>query len=525
MAERLSLSDKALAAPVDNAQLGVKPRFRVPAGSSATATTDKAWANQDSFQNFLTALGLGTNNQQSASTYGFNPITRNHILLEWMYRGSWLVKRIVDCPADDMTREGITYTSDMTPAQLDGFDKYMGDLALWQKLNQGLKWSNLYGGACCYFDIDGQRPDTPLRVETIGKGQFRGLIVLDRWMIWPHLNDLVMEPGPHFGKPKFYDVVADGLAIPRMRIHYSRLIRFEGVELPYWQAQTENLWGLSVIEPLYDRLVAFDSASTGASQLVYKAHLRTMTVEGLRNLIAEGGQIYNAFLQQIGVIRTLQNNEGLTIIDAKDKFETHQYSFSGLTDVLLQFAQQLAGASEIPLTVLFGQSPAGLNATGDNDLRNYYDRMHSRQETRLRLPLQMVLECASRSYFGKSLPEGFGFTFNPLWQMTVPEKVKAASDIVTAIMAAFDGGLISQQIALKELKQSSSYTGVFTNITQDDINDADDEPPAPGLGLSDPPASGSPSPAVPGAKGSGPSAGIRQQQEGATKRPAPDKID
>jgi len=44
------------------------------------------------------------------------------------------------------------------------------------------------------------------------------------------------------------------------------------------------------------------------------------------------------------MIRVMQSNEGLTLIDAADKFETHTYSFSGLSDVLMQFAQQLSGA-------------------------------------------------------------------------------------------------------------------------------------------------------------------------------------
>jgi hypothetical protein len=45
----------------------------------------------DSFQNFSARIGLGTENLQSPATYGFNPITRNRQLLEWMYGGSWIV--------------------------------------------------------------------------------------------------------------------------------------------------------------------------------------------------------------------------------------------------------------------------------------------------------------------------------------------------------------------------------------------------------------------------------------------------
>ena len=37
------------------------------------------------------------------------------------------------------------------------------------------------------------------------------------------------------------------------------------------------------------------------------------------------------------------------------------------------FLQVAAGAADIPVTRLLGQSPAGLSATGESDTRNYYD--------------------------------------------------------------------------------------------------------------------------------------------------------
>lgn len=489
MADRKNFSPGPANAP--------KPVYRVPAGSSRAPSHEKAWLvgqdgqpakrapTADSFQNFIANLGIGTNNQSSGSFYGFNPITRNHTLLEWMYRGSWLARAIVDCIPDDMTRAGATYNTDMVPDDLSSLDKYINDLGLWHKINTGLKWGRLYGGAGCYISVKGQRPDTPLRIETIGEGQFEGLVTLDRWMIWPHLNDLVTDRGPDFGKPKYYDVVADGLAIPRMRIHYSRFIRFEGVELPYWQALQENLWGASVLEPIYDRMTAFDSATTGAAQLVYKAHLRTLSVENLRELIATGGKMYEAFLQQVSVIRALQNSEGLTVLDSTDKFETHSYSFAGLSDMLVQFSQQLSGGARIPLTRLFGQSPAGLNATGDNDIRNYYDMVNSDQNNRLKVPWGKVLECCSYSLFGKPLPPDFGYSFKSLWQLTDEQKSTVASQIADTVVKVHEAGLISDQTAMKELKQAGEVTGLFTNITDEDIKAAESEiPPPPDMSLS-----------------------------------------
>jgi hypothetical protein len=93
-------------------------------------------------------------------------------------------------------------------------------------------------------------------------------------MVEPSLEDLVTDlASPDLGKPKFYDVTADACALPRMRIHHTRCIRFEGIHLPYNQRIAENLWGLSVIERIYDRLTAYDSATSGAAQLMYRAEI------------------------------------------------------------------------------------------------------------------------------------------------------------------------------------------------------------------------------------------------------------
>ncbi|HGC2108990.1 TPA: phage portal protein, partial [Escherichia coli] len=69
----------------------------------------------------------------------------------------------------------------------------------------------------------------------------------------------------------------------------------------------------------------------------------------LRELIALGGQAFEALLKNIDLIRQFQSNEGMTLMDAKDTFETHQYNFSGLDDILSQFAEQISGAVGIPL--------------------------------------------------------------------------------------------------------------------------------------------------------------------------------
>ncbi|HGH3561166.1 TPA: DUF1073 domain-containing protein [Acinetobacter baumannii] len=441
---------------------------------------------KDSFQNFAARVGLGTGNQHDLSGYGFNFLSRNRLKLEAMYRSSWVVGQVVDVVADDMTRKGVKLSGLTDPKESEKIDQEMDRLQVWGRLNKTIKWSRLYGGAIAVMMIDGQNVSTPLNPNTIAKDQFKGLLVLDRWMIQPTLQDLVTELGPDYGTPRYYDVITDSVGLCNQKVHYSRVIRMDGVELPYNQSITENLWGQSVIERLEDRLTIFDSATLGAGQLVYKAHLRTYKVKGLRSLIAAGGQLYEALVKQINMIRQWQSNEGLTLMDADDTYEAHQYNFSGLDNILLQFGQQISGATGIPLVRLFGQSPAGLNSTGESDLANYYDNINQQQEGRLRTPLQILYAVLHMSVLGKPLPDSFSFKFASLWQLDDEKKANVAKGVTEAVIAAEEGGLIKRSTALKELRQSSEVTGVFSHITDEEIKEADDEdPPPPGEKVDD----------------------------------------
>jgi phage-related protein (TIGR01555 family) len=199
-------------------------------------------------------------------------------------------------------------------------------------------------------------------------------------------------------------------------------------------------------------------------------------VDGLRDILAAGGVMEAALIKQFEYIRLMQNNEGLTLLDSKDQFAAHQYSFSGLSDVLLQFGQQLSGACEIPLVRLFGQSPTGMNATGESDLRFYYDDINKLQNSQLNEPLLTILRVMSMSLLSKPFPEDGTIAFNPLWQMQDKEKVELAKNIGDSLNNLFNSGILKKHLVLKELKQSSRITGMFTNITDEDITEAENEP-------------------------------------------------
>lgn len=440
--------------------------------------TDAATSTRDGFANLAARMGLGAQNVFSEGTYIFDLLTRNRIKLEAMYRGSWIVGAAVDSIAEDMTRAGISIKGDSDPEQIEQMQVQMTRLGVWSALLEAIKWGRLYGGAVAMIVIDGQDPSTPLNVSTVGRGQFKGLRVFDRWQLQPSLQNIVID-GMDFGLPMFYDVISDVTTgqVSNVRIHHTRVVRQIGVQLPAYQAITEQMWGESVVERMYDRLVAFDTATSGAANLIQKAHLRTVQIDKLREVLAAGGKAEENLLQMFHHMRMLQTNEGLTLLDKEDTFQAHSYTFSGLSDMILQFGQQIAGATGIPLVRLFGQSPAGLSATGESDLRMYYDNVASQQESRLRDGLMRVLQVMHQSLFGTPAPQSFDFDFVALWQTSSKEKADISTAVTNTVVAAFNAGIISADVALQELKQSSESTGIFSNITQEEIDQAKTEPP------------------------------------------------
>jgi len=438
----------------------------------------------DSFQNLAHRLGVGADNVLSYGSYAFNPLTRNRVLLEWIHRGSWIGGQAIDIIPEDMTKNGIEIEGEMDPADVQHIERIATATDVWGQINETLQWGRLYGGAICVALIDGQDLRTPLNLDTVGTGQFKGLLTLDRWMVEPTLEDLVTEMGPHLGLPKYYRVNDSAPALRGRVVHYTRvMVRHTGIKLPYQQRLQENLWGISELERLYDRMLAFDTATMGAAQLVSKAFLRTLSVENLRDVVAAGGKPQAGLYSYVEMMRRFQGVEGITLIDAKDKFEAQAGALTGMTgikEVLLSLAEQLGGALQMPLTRLLGQSPGGLNSDGDGEMQTYYSGIKRRQERDLRFGVNTIYHLIARS-IGIKISDDVNISFCDLFEQSDDKKSDIATKTATAVTEAYDAGLINQQVAMKELRQSSRRTGLFSNITAEMIENADEEIQAPGI--------------------------------------------
>ena len=440
----------------------------------------------DGIMNMLTRVSdVPGVNTSGASFYTPNFKTLNRQQCEWAYTSSWVAGMAVDCVAEDMTREGCDYKCDENPALIEPLERDMEKFHVYEKLCSAIKWARLYGGAAAIILIEGQPLDVP--ITAVPRDSFRGLHVLDRWCLEPDGDNVITTLGVNFGKPEYYRIIAGNLSSAAGRVHHSRVVRFEGQELPFYLAQSYQSWGASVLERVWPKIQQFDYATQGAAQLVSKAYLRNVKIKGFRDMLGLGSEQQQAgFMAQMKFMAGMQSQEGLTIMDSEDDFQAQTYSFAGLNDILTQFGQQIAGALQIPTVRLFGESPAGMNATGESDLRTYYDSILRQQETILRPALKRIFSIMLRSETGMPAPDSFSFDFTPLWQMTSEQRAQSAQQLSGTILQAMEAGALSKASAVKELKLLSSSVGVFSSITDEDVQAAEQEdalqpPPMPAM--------------------------------------------
>lgn len=444
-------------------------------------------ATMDAFMNTMARTGYGQPNHMEGTAYPLTRFTQNYAMMNSLYRGSWIVRRIIDIIPKDMTKNWIKYISDIDPKQLDLLQKAERKTRIKPALIQGLNWARLYGGSAGLMMIDGQEDelDEPLDLESILPGDFKGLLVMDRWAgVYPDMGLVTDISDPEFGKPEFY-LLGDHSRMNTQRVHHSRIIRFEGDDLPEWEKLAENHWGASKLESVIEELKKRDNTSANIAGLIFLANLRILKMEDLGETLANTNEkaqsdLYNTIQAQ----NWLQSNFGMYIMSKEDDFQSIQSTFSGLDDIYECFMMDIAGAAQIPVTKLFGRSPAGMNATGESDLQNYYDVIEQEQEAQLKPALEKLLPVLCMSILGE-IPDDIDFMFNPTRtpnDKDMGDSVKWKTD---AIYGAHDRGIISDQTALKELRQLADDTGIFTNITDDDINAANAAPEKPDLTMSE----------------------------------------
>lgn len=433
---------------------------------------------QDAFQNEMARIGFGQPNILEGTTYPLTRLSYNYNLLNSMYRGSWIVRKIIDVVPSDMLKNWVKITSLIDPDAMTKFNKTIRQTGTKAKINEGLRFGRLYGGAAALIIIDGDQNELaePLDYDKVMPDSYKGLMIFDRWAGINPSSELISDVNnPEFGLPEYYTINVSDETTRSVKVHHSRILRFPGRALPYWEKMAETQWGESEIEIVFEELKKRDNTSYNIAYLIFLANIRVLRMSDMGELLGSGNEqskqaLYNVLEAQ----NWLMSNMGMYIMDKEDDFDTKQYSFGGLNEIYESFMLDVAGACEMPVTKLFGRAPAGFNSTGESDLKQYYETIETKQEEYLTPVLDKLLPVIAMSCWGK-IPDDFEWEYNPVMVIDNKELADLSGSYTTQVLEAFNAGLIKKSIALKELKQQSEITGMWTNISDKDIEEADQE--------------------------------------------------
>lgn len=393
------------------------------------------------------ASRMGTERDKAASVFYTQPILTDEQIIAG-YRGSWLPRKIVDIPALDSCRKWRNWQA--ASDQIGSFDAEERRLNLRGKVLEAATKARLFGGAALFIGTEDADPALPLKVEQVGKGGLKHLTVLTRRQL--AAGDIDGDPvSEWYGRPKFYTLTgANGL---QLTIHPSRLVIFKGAMTPNEEfgGMSNHAWGESVLTATFDAIKNADSTAANIASLVFEAKIDIIRVPQFSANI--GNQAYeDAALRRYALANTIKGVNGTLILDAEEEYDSKSAPLSGLTDILMAFLQIVAGAADIPVTRLLGQSPTGMNATGTADMKNYHDRIQAIQELDYTPAMSRLDECLIRSATGARDPAIYS-TWAPLEQMSEKERAdifKTKAEAARALFGSASGEAIIPRQALSK---------------------------------------------------------------------------
>lgn len=382
---------------------------------------------QDGWQNLAAGLGRYGKDKTRATTFVSGCLLADTTLSS-IYESEGFGAAIVDIVADDMTREWITIENDEENKITNELKRIHAESIF----NQALKWARLYRGSGIVLGVSGNGEiEKPL---TLGKGKrIMWMEVISAPQIIIN-NSLINEDltSDNYGKIELFDVLI-GINQRPAKIHYTKFLEFKGKPLPYDAGVTDRdrlYWGMSALQQPYEYLQFFGSANQAVANILLEFIVGKYALAGLRDMMANGQE--ERVIKRMEVINYIKSVFNAVLLDETESYTRDSATLAGFADILDRFQMNLSGVSRIPVTKLFRRSPAGMDATGESDITQYYDDIASEQENILHDPLQRIVNIVAVSLGMASSVDtaDFPITFNPLYQMS--EKERAEIDKLNA---------------------------------------------------------------------------------------------
>lgn len=352
--------------------------------------------------------------------------------------------------ADEMTRNWVELksTSDRDRTEkIKALKHEMQKYGVREIFRQAAEMEALMGRCQIFIDVgqcEGDELATPLMINPykITVGSLRKLKIVEPITTYPYNYNASNPLADDFYVPSTWFVYG-------MKVHSSRLLTFVSRPVPNLLKPVYNFGGMSLsqlAEPYVEYWIKTRNSVGRLLSNFSTAVLKT----GLSDLLNAGK--YQEILKRADFFNANRDNQGLFVIDNElEDFAYATVSLTGLDKLQAQAQEHMSAVSNIPLVVLLGVTPSGLNQTNDGEIRVFYDYIHGMQEKLFQKPLETVLQILQLNLWGKIDPD---ITFEFISLHTVNEKdraeinkIKAETDISYLSANAITNEEIRKKIA------------------------------------------------------------------------------
>lgn len=429
---------------------------------------------EDGYVNLLNKYGTKQDNSE-AYKFEREPVIPD-MQLTGLYEGNGLFSKIIDTPAEEALKHG--FDLNLKSDEVNAFvEDALDDLEWEEKAATAIKWARLYGGALIVMLIDdGRGLEEPVDWEHIRS--IDELRVYERSIVQPDSSSLYQQDYggkgvgnrvSKFGQPEYYYVSS---IYGSFKVHESRCLVFRNGVLP---EQTSNatylFWGMPEYVRIRRALRETVTAHTDSVKLLERSVQAIYSMKGLASLLTtDDGE--NQVLKRLQLVDTSRGLLNSIAIDSEgENYDFKTFQFSGVKDVIDATCNMLSALTNIPQTILFGRSPAGMNATGDSDFESYYNFVEKIQRLMLKRNLRTLLDVVFRAGIASgdvAEEPDYKLEFKPLWSLSDTEQ--AAVDQTKAQTA-----LVKAQTAQAYVDmQALDPTEVRRRLASDEEFDVED---------------------------------------------------
>ncbi len=378
----------------------------------------------DSWQNLLS--GLGTGRDKSTYTYLLPGQTLSAEYREQLYLNDDIAARVCELVPYEMLRQGISIKVDDEEFNWEGLNEIIRDV---------LVKSRIFGAALIYVGADdSQSQEQPLSITKVKNVRFLNVLTTKELSHHSFYSD---PNNAHYGRPELYRINASS-HVHAALIHESRLIPFHGTP-----SLNPRQWPSSVLQRIYPVLQQFHTAWQATAHLMTDAAQGIFKLKGLHSAVASNRS--EELLKRMELVDMSRSISRSILLDAEDEeFRRDSYGFSGVPEILEKMMLRLAAAARLPVSLLMGQAPAGMNATGESDTRFFYDQVRAEQEA-----LKPKVERLVKILVGNEQAK-VDIQFPALWQMTDREKAELRRmEAETDRIYLQEGVLLPEEVAIK----------------------------------------------------------------------------